>query len=144
MFIEWLLKGKITKLVVAIVSKSNSETVELWHFDVNVIASPPISSPSVSSTPEKSPSQLQTQKEIQSIIRQITASTTFLPVLEPDQYTFNVQVYADTSAQVPTEWADSVPRKIDNGEQVQLRSFSTDNYEVSTMVAYKLGVENNA
>lgn len=141
---KWLVNGKISKLVVAIISKASGEVIELWQFDVSVLQQQSGSSDIVSSAVNESGKPLeQTQKEIQAIIRQITASITFLPVLDAGQCTFNVQVYADASAQVPAEWADSDAKEIKNGEQVQLRSFSTDNYEVSTLVAYKLGVDEN-
>lgn len=78
------------------------------------------------------------QQEIQAIIRQITASVTFLPVLE-GRHSFNVLVYADGDAQVPAEWIDSDPKEVQNAEQVKLRSFSTASHRVDTMVAYRLG-----
>jgi mitotic spindle assembly checkpoint protein MAD2 len=71
-------------------------------------------------------------------MRQITASVTFLPLLE-DDCTFNVVVYADADAPVPSEWADSDPKNIKNPEMVQLRSFSTDAHKIDTLVAYSLG-----
>ncbi|CDO57810.1 similar to Saccharomyces cerevisiae YJL030W MAD2 Component of the spindle-assembly checkpoint complex [Geotrichum candidum] len=140
---KWLVSGKISKLVVAIVSKASGEVIELWQFDVSVLQQPESSATAASVASEAVKPLEQIQKEIQAIIRQITASITFLPVLDAGQCTFNVQVYADASAQVPAEWADSDAKEIKNGEQVQLRSFSTDDYEVSTLVAYKLGVDEN-
>lgn len=89
--------------------------------------------------PQEGKSQEEVQKEIQAIIRQITASITFLPVLDAGQCTFNVQVYADADALVPTEWADSAAKEVKNAEKVQLRSFSTDTHEIGTLVAYRLG-----
>lgn len=77
------------------------------------------------------------QEEIQAIFRQITASVTFLPVLDGD-CTFNVLVYADADSEVPVEWGDSDAKEIKNGEKVQLRSFSTTNHKVDTMVSYRL------
>lgn len=140
---KWLVHGKIKKLVVAIISKNSSEAVELWQFDVNVLPDQNKSSPDTlsptSGAGEKT--DVAIQKEIQAIIRQITASITFLPVLDPGQYTFNVQVYADGDAQVPTEWADSEAKQVKNAEQVQLRSFTTNAHQVSTLVAYRLGDE---
>lgn len=76
------------------------------------------------------------QQEIQSIFRQITASVTFLPVLDGD-CTFNVLVYADADSEVPLEWGDSDAREIKNGEKVQLRSFSTNNHKIDTLVSYR-------
>ena len=77
------------------------------------------------------------QEEIQAIFRQITASVTFLPVLDGD-CTFNVLVYADADSEVPVEWGDSDAKEIKNAEKVQLRSFSTNNHRVETLVSYRL------
>jgi mitotic spindle assembly checkpoint protein MAD2 len=76
------------------------------------------------------------QAEIQSIFRQITASVTFLPMLDGN-CTFNVLVYADADSEVPLEWGDSDAKEIKNGEKVQLRSFSTSNHRVDTLVSYR-------
>lgn len=85
-------------------------------------------------SPEKSEKEI--QGEIQSIFRQITASVTFLPQLDGN-CTFNVLVYADADSDVPIEWGDSDAKEIKNGEKVQLRSFSTSNHRVDTLVSYR-------
>jgi mitotic spindle assembly checkpoint protein MAD2 len=87
--------------------------------------------------PPAEKTEAEIQAEIQSIFRQITASVTFLPQLEGD-CTFNVLVYADADSEVPMEWGDSDAKEIKNGEKVQLRSFSTSNHRVDTMVSYRL------
>jgi hypothetical protein len=76
------------------------------------------------------------QQEIQSIFRQITASVTFLPMLDGN-CTFNVLVYADQDSEVPLEWGDSDAKDIQDAEKVQLRSFSTSNHKVDTLVSYR-------
>jgi hypothetical protein len=76
------------------------------------------------------------QQEIQSIFRQITASITFLPMLDGN-CTFNVLVYADQDSEVPLEWGDSDAKDIQDAEKVQLRSFSTNNHKVDTLVSYR-------
>ena len=81
--------------------------------------------------------EVQIQEEIQAIFRQVTASVTFLPVLDGN-CTFNVLVYADADSDVPVEWGDSDAKEIKNAEKVQLRSFSTANHKVDTMVSYRL------
>ncbi len=62
--------------------------------------------------------------EIQAIMRQITASVTFLPLLN-EPCAFDLLVYADKEATVPVLWEDSDPCLIQNGEQVKMRSFNT-------------------
>ena len=90
-------------------------------------------------TPEPPPekTEKEIQLEIQSIFRQITASVTFLPQLDAGNCTFNVLVYADADSEVPMEWGDSDAKEIENGEKVQLRSFSTSNHRVDTLVSYR-------
>ncbi|KAI9735880.1 MAG: Mitotic spindle checkpoint component mad2 [Cirrosporium novae-zelandiae] len=149
---KWMLYGKISKLVIVITSKETGENVERWQFDVQILnaksskskshkkatdqenATPePAAAPQASH--EKTEKEIQT--EIQALFRQITASVTFLPMLDGN-CTFNVLVYADADSEVPLEWVDSDAREIENGERVQLRSFSTANHRVDTMVSYKL------
>jgi len=93
---------------------------------------------SSSSAPPPEKTEAEIQSEIQSIFRQITASVTFLPQLDGD-CTFNVLVYAAADSEVPMEWGDSDAKEIKNGEKVQLRSFSTSNHKVDTLVSYRVG-----
>jgi mitotic spindle assembly checkpoint protein MAD2 len=78
------------------------------------------------------------QAQIRALFRQITASVTFLPELS-EPCTFNVLVYADADSDVPIEWGDSDAKEIEGGEKVQLRSFTTSNHRVDTMVSYRMG-----
>lgn len=165
---KWMVGGKISKLVVVITSKETGEHVERWQFDVQIFGRHSKSKSSRSSgdkenagptyvvlhiysrqisasntvfyrdaepTVEKTEKEI--QDEIQAIFRQITASVTFLPVLDGD-CTFNVLVYADADSEVPVEWGDSDAKEIKNAEKVQLRSFSTNNHRVETLVSYRL------
>jgi len=77
------------------------------------------------------------QGEIQAIIRQITASVTFLPLLE-EPCTFDLLVYADEAAAVPKAWEESDPRYVASGStEVRLRAFTTTIHSVSATVVYK-------
>ena len=69
-------------------------------------------------------SEKEITKEIQAIIRQITASVTFLPLLGEPCF-FDLLVYADQEATVPLTWEDSDACLITNSEDVRLRSFDT-------------------
>ncbi|KAK2011663.1 HORMA domain-containing protein [Colletotrichum eremochloae] len=158
---RWMLRGKISKLVIVITDKDTGEHVERWQFDVEIFGRPSKSSKtsktsktSASSSSSKSAdqendaaaadadaapekSEQEIQAEIAAIFRQITASVTFLPQLGGD-CTFNVLVYADADSEVPVEWGDSDAKEIVNGERVQLRGFSTSNHRVDTLVSYRL------
>lgn len=92
------------------------------------------SDPQTSLTAEKSETDI--QQEIQSLFRQITASVTFLPMLDGN-CTFNVLVYADADSEVPLEWGDSDAKEVKNAEKVMLRSFSTNSHKIDTVVSYR-------
>ncbi|KAF2439464.1 DNA-binding protein [Karstenula rhodostoma CBS 690.94] len=142
---DWMYGGKISKLVIVITSKETGEHVERWQFDVQIFGKnsnsksskktndKENSAPAADAPEEKTETEI--QAEIQSIFRQITASVTFLPMLDGN-CTFNVLVYADADSEVPLEWGDSDAKEIKNGEKVQLRSFSTSNHRVDTLVSY--------
>lgn len=86
--------------------------------------------------PEVDKPESEIQSEIQALFRQITASITFLPMLDGN-HTFNVLVYADADSEVPLEWGDSDAKDVKNAEKVQLRSFSTNSHRIDTVVQYR-------
>ncbi|GIZ42365.1 hypothetical protein CKM354_000563900 [Cercospora kikuchii] len=148
---KWMQKSKISKLVIVITSKETGEHVERWQFDVNIFNddskkksrsssgdkenSAPAGSSTEAAQPEKTEAEI--QSEIQALFRQITASVSFLPMLDGN-CTFNVLVYADADSEVPLEWGDSDAKEVKNAEKVMLRSFSTQNHRVDTVVSYRL------
>lgn len=137
----WLERGDVTRLVVVIVEKDSGETRERWQFDVDVI-NQPLPSETAADTAgggggvKKTDAQV--RAEIAAIIKQITASCTFLPVLE-EPCAFQILAYTNKDAEAPAEWIDSDARLIAEGqaEQVRLRSFSTHVHRVDAMVAYR-------
>ncbi|KAJ1964968.1 Mitotic spindle checkpoint component mad2 [Dipsacomyces acuminosporus] len=129
---EWLAVGKINKLVLAVNSRETRETLERWQFDVQLVGE----EAAAEEKPKPPKSEKALQMEIQAIFRQIAASVSFLPIIE-EKCTFNILVYADSDAEVPTTWTDSDPLHIKDAEQVRLRSFSTDAHRVEAMVAYR-------
>ncbi|SHO77104.1 Similar to S.cerevisiae protein MAD2 (Component of the spindle-assembly checkpoint complex) [Malassezia sympodialis ATCC 42132] len=139
---KWLEQGKVRRLVVAIVEKESQETVERWQFDVEVLRPGTDEAPTAGNDAQVPKSlqktDAQVKAEIAAIIKQITASCTFLPVLE-EPCAFQILAYTDRDIEVPVEWADSNARLIAEGkaEQVKLRSFSTHVHRVDAMVAYK-------
>ncbi|KAL9119607.1 MAG: hypothetical protein Q9187_003840 [Circinaria calcarea] len=128
---KWMVGGKISKLVVVqLFSKTSKKSASTKTTDKENTA-PDTAEPPTEKT------EKEIQDEIQSIFRQITASVTFLPQLDGN-CTFNVLVYADADSDVPLEWGDSDSKEIKDGEKVQLRSFSTSNHKVDTLVSYRL------
>ncbi|KAJ8319022.1 hypothetical protein KUTeg_004113 [Tegillarca granosa] len=110
---EWLYQMTVKKLVVVIKSIDTNEVLE---------------------RKPRQKSEKEINKEICSVIRQITASVTFLPLLES---AFDLLVYTDKDLEVPDNWGEDGPQFIANSEEVRLRSFTTSIHKVDTMVSYK-------
>lgn len=124
---SWLLNGDVQRLVVVVSGVDSGETLERWQFNVSLEGGG--SENSENSMPNGAASQQQkTLKEIhgeiQAIVRQITASVTFLPLLN-EPCSFDLLVYTKKDAVVPTKWEDSDPCYIMNSQEVKLRSFTT-------------------
>ncbi|OUM61949.1 hypothetical protein PIROE2DRAFT_11920 [Piromyces sp. E2] len=127
---KWVDSQTIKKLVIAIVSKDNNEVLERWQFDIQ---SP--SNDDYEYLSEKD--EFQIQREIQAILRQLSASITFLPALEVP-CTFNVLAYTDKNADVPKTWVDSDPKLIKQHQgKIGLRCFSTPYHSVGATVSYR-------
>jgi hypothetical protein len=75
--------------------------------------------------------------EIGAILRQITSSTSFLPLLDC-LCTFDVLVYTPNDIATPGLWEESDARVIPQSAEVHLRSFTTRLHKINTSVAYKL------
>ncbi|CAK7316183.1 Mitotic spindle assembly checkpoint protein MAD2A [Vulpes lagopus] len=73
---DWLYKCSVQKLVVVISNIESGEILERWQFDIECDKTA-----KDDSTPREK-SQKAIQDEIRSVIRQITATVTFLPLLE--------------------------------------------------------------
>ncbi|XP_019733042.1 mitotic spindle assembly checkpoint protein MAD2A [Hippocampus comes] len=127
---EWLLNCTVQKLVLVITCLETDEVLERWQFDIECDKS----AMECSAPREKS---IQTiQGEIRSVLRQITASVTFLPLLETP-CGFNLLIYTDKDLAIPDKWEESGPHRISQPEEVRLRSFTTSIHKVCSMVTYK-------
>ncbi|KAF9091280.1 Mitotic spindle checkpoint component mad2 [Mortierella sp. GBA35] len=156
----WLMACKVEKLILAIKSKETMTVLERWQFDINntkdqsstitstdaallsrtqdpstTTTTPAASSPPSNPQPEKTEKEIQT--EIQFIMRQITATVTFLPLLD-EKCTWTILCQTEKDAEVPATWSDADPHMVQNAEQVKLRSFSTNRHKIDAMVAYRL------
>lgn len=136
---EWLGRGELQALVLAIASVETGAVVERWVFDVEASDD---GAAGGGTTAAGGRGGIQAPKEekavtaeIQAIIRQITASITFLPLLE-DACTFDLIFYVSAAAATPDECEESGGRCVVNAQQVRLRSFDTGVHRVHTLVAY--------
>lgn len=118
------MNDKVRKLVLVVKSVDTHETVERWAFNCENTAANNLPEGSDPRLAQSDKSEKEITKEIQAIVRQITASVTFLPLLSEPCY-FDLLVYADQEATVPLTWEDSDACLITNAEDVRLRSFDT-------------------
>mmetsp|Transcript_9325 Transcript_9325/g.25321 ORF Transcript_9325/g.25321 Transcript_9325/m.25321 type:complete len:153 (-) Transcript_9325:1712-2170(-) len=139
----WLLTGDVQRLVVVVSGVDSGDTLERWQFNVSLddaMADSENSMTAGNRSAQPAASQKKTLKEIhgeiQAIIRQVTASVTFLPLLN-EPCSFDLLVYTDKDAVVPTKWEDSDPCYIMNSQEVKLRSFTTSVHKVESMVTYR-------
>jgi len=155
----WLLDGKISRLVLVILRKDTGETIERWEFDVHVegeeadsaaaagpdgppeeTAAATTEEPKGGGSGRKGKKTLaQVQSEIQTIIRQIIATVSFLPIPDAPR-TFKILAHTHAVGRDDAaEWNDSDAFEISHAaERVKLKSFSTALHRVDTAVDYKL------
>ena len=82
-------------------------------------------------------SEKEMHNEVAAILRQITASTSFLPLLDT-LCTFDLLVHTPTDVDTPGQWEESDARAIERSSEVQLRSFSTRIHKLNTTVSYRV------
>eukprot|EP01137_Pigoraptor_chileana_P023267 Opistho-2@89271 len=126
---DWLLVKTVQKLVIVITSADTGAAVERWQFNIECDKAL-----SVAGAVQKGEKEI--HNEIQAIIRQITASVTFLPLIE-DKCTFDVLIYADKNTDVPLAWEESDARIIAKSQEVKLRSFNTTVHKIESLVSYR-------
>ncbi|GJQ08443.1 hypothetical protein GpartN1_g234.t1 [Galdieria partita] len=126
---EWTLQSKVQKLVLVICSVETGRVLERWQFNIEIENNKDDSNNSSDSNEQQIVSQ------IQAVIRQITASVTFLPLLD-EPCTFDMLIYTDIDIQIPETWEESDPKIIINQKEVKLRSFTTKVHKVETVVSY--------
>jgi mitotic spindle assembly checkpoint protein MAD2 len=133
-----LEKGHVQKLIVVVTGVDTKDVLERWVFNVETDKGTLEGTRYASlcrqlkglawivffSSAPKKKSMKDIKNEIQAIIRQITASVTFLPMLD-EPCSFDLLIYTDNETQVPKLWEESDPQFIADSTDVQLRSFTT-------------------
>lgn len=136
---KFLETKNVHKIVIVILRLDTKEPVERWQFDVDLEQT---TSDNNMSLCDADVTQIdrnvlkEIQDGIRGVIRQITASVTFLPTLE-GSHSFDILLYTDKDVELPnSEWSDTNARLINNGQHVQLRGFSTHVHKVEPIVSY--------
>ncbi len=128
---DWLMRGIAKKLVLAIKGLESELTLERWVFDCECILPTQAAKPSFSNVAIKDVTQ-----EISAIMRQITSSMTFLPVLT-EPCSLDILVYTEPSIDIPSAWSVSDPSYVNNSEEFRMRSFSNNIHRLDVKVSYK-------
>jgi len=119
----WLGTGQVQRLVLVVTGVDSEKPLERWAFAVKTFDD------------AKENKKGDVTSEIQAIVRQITASVTFLPLLD-EPCAFDLLVYTQKTSAVPATWEDTDPQYIPNANEVKLRSFTTKIHSVHTAVSY--------
>lgn len=126
----FLMERKVHRIVMVIIKMDTKETIERWEFTVDCDRK-------VKDEESIPVDEKEIQSGIRDVIRQITASVTYLPLID-GAVSFDLLFYTDKGTELPSkEWADSTPHLIPNAEEVQLRSFNTKVHNLKAAVAYK-------
>lgn len=134
---KFLETKNVHKIVIVIMRSDNKEPVERWQFDVDLEKHNTLStSKKLAEELDEREALKEIQKGIRGVIRQITASVTFLPTLE-GSHSFDILLYTDKDVELPnSEWSDTNAKLINNGQHVQLRGFTTNVHRVEPIVSY--------
>ena len=120
----WLNSGDVQRLVVVVSGMDSGETLERWQFNITLEETDSENVMPNGNRASAGKTVKEIHGEIQAIIRQITASVTFLPLLN-EPCSFDLLVYTKKDAKVPEKWEDSDPCYINKSQEVKLRSFTT-------------------
>ncbi len=133
---KWLDAQAVHKLVLVVTNTTTEEPLERWVFDVQPDECT-IDSETGKPNPEAQSNKpiKEIQDEIRAIIRQITSSSTFLPLYD-FPVSFDLLIHSKPELDLPQEWEESDPKYIAQSAEVKLRSFTTKVHRVEAMVSY--------
>lgn len=134
---KFLETKNVHKIVIVILRIDTREPVERWQFDVDLDKEHENNN-TENTLVERDERKIlkEIQEGIRGVIRQITASVTFLPTLE-GSHSFDILLYTDKDVELPnSEWSDTNAKLINNGQHVQLRGFTTHVHKVEPIVSY--------
>lgn len=132
---DWICENRMRKISLIISNTSTKEVLERWDFNIDYECDENGSAVGNGKTVGKKDLKL-IQKEIRDVLRQISASISFLPLLDC-LCSFDLHVYTNQGCEVPEEWDETQPCFIANAQELSLRTFSTSLHKVGTRVIYK-------
>jgi len=133
---KWLGKGELKGVSLVITSAITGEHLEKWDFDIQTVPTEGDTTITGRKRDYGKKELAEIQKGIRNVMRQVTATVTFLPLLD-QRCAFDIIIYLNKNASVADGWVEQTDSLISNPEKVQLRSFSTSIHRVQASVTYK-------
>lgn len=131
---NWVANNQCRLFAILIIDPRTEATLERWEITVEVEGR--VDGGGLV-RPRHRKSEEDVRRELQAVLRQITASVSFLPLLSVP-CAFDVVVYTSPDADVPSDaWEMSNPRRVAKGAEVPLKSFSTGYHRVGTAVTFQ-------
>ena len=125
----WLGSGMVQRLVLLVNTAKTNATLERWTFDVSTTGE--------GDAGDRRKTEEQARAEIQAVMRQITASVSFLPMIT-EAVAFDLLVYTRPDCTIPETWETSDARLIlEHSAEVKLRTFSTSFHKVDAAVTFR-------
>lgn len=125
------MQRKVHRLVLVLVRVDTKETIERWEFSIET-------NDEIDNEQNVEIDVKKVQSDIRNIIRQITASVTYLPLIE-NPVSFDILLYTDKNSELPSQdWSDSTSHLIPDAQEVELNSFNTKIHALKTTVSYKV------
>jgi len=118
-----------------ITNAHTKEVLECWDFKMQAECGDGETGDPTKLTSSKQLSRI--QNEIRDVMRQISATVSYLPLLDCI-CTFDVMIHTLQNTEIPAQWDETGAVFIQNAQAVQLRSFSTGLHKVDTVVNYKM------
>lgn len=134
---EWITNNKVEKISLVITNAHTKETLECWDFKIDSDRENISRENGKDTTSSKDLKRI--QQEIRDVMRQISATVSFLPLLDC-VCSFDVLIYTLRDMEVPEQWDNTEGVFIQNAQAVQLKSFSTGLHKMTTVVNYKMNL----
>ncbi|XP_055688639.1 mitotic spindle assembly checkpoint protein MAD2A [Lutzomyia longipalpis] len=134
---DWITENKVEKISLVIKNSHTAETLECWDFKIDNENENVPSKDGQEVTSSKDLKRI--QNEIRDVMRQISATVSFLPLLD---YicSFDILIYTHKDTEIPEQWDNTEGVFIQNAQSVQLKSFSTGLHQLSTVVNFKMNL----
>ncbi|KMQ93412.1 mitotic spindle assembly checkpoint protein mad2a [Lasius niger] len=115
---EWLIQRKVQKITLVITNVNTKEVLEKWDFKVDYEDQKAngINSNVKADMPEETKDMKTIQKEIREVIRQITGTVSFLPLLDC-LCSFDILAYTVPDCNIPNQWDETQPVFIANSQE---------------------------